>query len=69
MKCVNKVLEELRGLLLLLLVRAILRDRSVCIMDLQLGVQGGDKERKRERGSATKCADRTVCFHLIYQET
>ena len=46
-------------------------------MDLQLGVKikpavgcvgRGDKERKREI-STTNCADRIVCFHLIYQET
>jgi hypothetical protein len=28
----------------------------------------GKKEKERER-SAAKCIDRTVCFHLIYQET
>jgi hypothetical protein len=32
------------------------------------GVQGG-KRKEKERRSAAKCADRTVCFHLIYQET
>jgi hypothetical protein len=46
-------------------------------MDLQLGVKinpavgctgRGDKEEERE-GSAAKCTDRTVCFHLLYQET
>jgi hypothetical protein len=29
---------------------------------------GGGKESKRERYAA-KCVDRTICFHLIYQET
>jgi hypothetical protein len=35
---------------------------------LQLDVQGGDEERKREI-SVAKCKDRIVCFHLINQET
>jgi hypothetical protein len=48
-----------------------------CILDLQLGAKinpaagcagRGNKEKERE-GSAAKCADRTVCFHLLYQET
>jgi hypothetical protein len=28
-----------------------------------------EREREEREGSAAKCADRTVCFHLIYQET
>jgi hypothetical protein len=35
---------------------------------LQLGAQGGEIE-KRERDLQAKSADRTVCFHIIYQET
>jgi hypothetical protein len=27
------------------------------------------REREKERRSAAKCVDRTVCFHIIYQET
>jgi hypothetical protein len=61
----------------------ILRYRSVyviehsCILDLQLsakinpatGCAGrANKEEERE-GYATKCANRTICFHLLYQET
>jgi hypothetical protein len=61
----------------------ILRYRSVsvvehsCILDLQLSAKinpaagcigRGNKEEERE-GSAAKCTDRTVCFHLLYQET
>jgi hypothetical protein len=34
---------------------------------LQLGAQGGMRER--ERDMQAKCIDRTVCFHIIYQET
>ena len=37
---------------------------------LQLGVQGGEIEkRERERDLQAKSADRTICFHIIYQET
>ena len=37
---------------------------------LQLGMQGGEIEKgERERDLQAKCVDRTVCFHLIYQET
>ena len=36
---------------------------------LQLGAQGGERRRERERYFQSKCADRTVCFHIIYQET
>jgi hypothetical protein len=37
---------------------------------LQLGAQGGEIEkRERERNMQAKSADRTVCFHIIYQET
>jgi hypothetical protein len=28
----------------------------------------GEKEEERE-GFVAKCANRTICFHLIYQET
>jgi hypothetical protein len=51
--------------------------REFCILDLQLGVKinsaagctgRGNREEERE-GYATKCAYRTVCFHIIYQET
>jgi hypothetical protein len=50
--------------------------RAVCILDLQLGAKinpgagcagRGEKEKERKR-SAAKCEDRTICFHLIYQE-
>jgi hypothetical protein len=43
-------------------------------MDLQLGAKINpavgcagreEKERKRER-STTKCADITICFHILY---
>jgi hypothetical protein len=30
--------------------------------------EGREREKERE-GSAAKCVDRTVCFHLINQET
>jgi hypothetical protein len=33
-----------------------------------MGVQGGEIE-KRERDLQAKSSDRTVCFHIIYQET
>jgi hypothetical protein len=36
---------------------------------LQLGAQGGERREKRERDLQAKSADRTVCFHIIYQET
>jgi hypothetical protein len=36
---------------------------------LQLGAQGGERRRERERDLQAKCTDRTVCFHIIYQET
>jgi hypothetical protein len=36
---------------------------------LQLGAQGGERRRERERYMQAKCIDRTVCFHIIYQET
>jgi hypothetical protein len=36
---------------------------------LQLGAQGGERRRERERYLQAKCVDRTVFFHLIYQET
>jgi hypothetical protein len=29
----------------------------------------GRKRERRERDLQAKCIDRTVCFHLIYQET
>jgi hypothetical protein len=45
-------------------------------VDLQLGVKInpaagciGRGEKERERDLQAKCTDRTVCFHLIYQET
>jgi hypothetical protein len=34
---------------------------------LQLGAHGG--EREKERDLQAKSIDRTVCFHIIYQET
>jgi hypothetical protein len=36
--------------------------------NLQLGSQRGEREIKREIYKLS-CVDRTVCFHLIYQET
>jgi hypothetical protein len=60
MECINRVLEELRGWLLVI---EILRDRSILRKSilvfwifswvqrstLQLGVQGGEIKRKREK--------------------
>jgi hypothetical protein len=35
-----------------------------------MGAQGGEVEkRERERYMQAKCVDRTICFHIIYQET
>jgi hypothetical protein len=55
--------------------RSIVLQENYFIVYLKLGAKikpvvgctgRGEKERKR---SAAKCTDRTVCFHLIYQET
>jgi hypothetical protein len=42
----------------------------VQISTLQLGAQGGERQRENERRDLqAKCTDRTACFHIIYQET
>jgi hypothetical protein len=32
-------------------------------------IRRGEKREERERDLQAKCTDRTVCFHIIYQET
>jgi hypothetical protein len=64
-------------ILLCIVQREVLCVRELCIVKifswvrrstLQLGAGRGDRE-ERERDMQAKSVDRTVCFHIIYQET